>query len=568
MKNIEKWLLQILALLISPLLISSTPLPSSLPSIVLNQRQHCDLEMIMDGSFAPIESFLNKQDYECVLENMRLKNGKLWPIPVVLDISQKQLEKIQMGSQVALKDQEGFILALLEVEEMWEPNKAYEAEKIYGTCDPSHPGVNHLFNQTGNVYISGRLTKLQAPIHFDFVDLRNSPSELKQQFEKKGIEKIVAFQTRNPMYRAQFEMTLRAIEQSGAHLLIHPAIGMTQPGDIDYFTRVKCYKKMLKHYPEGSTTLSLLPLAMRMAGPREALWHAIIRKNYGCTHFIIGCDHANPIDSTGKSFYTPYAAQELVTKYADELEINILPFKEFVYSPSEKCQLPIDEIDFERAFMTYSEAEIRQLLNEGAEIPEWYSFPEVSEELRKKYPPRSKQGFTLFFTGLSGSGKSTLAKGLEAKLAEVQDRPITMLDGDIIRNHLSSELGFSKEHRSLNVRRVGYVASEITKNGGIAICPMIAPYEIDRNYNRDLIKVHGNFVEIYVSTSFDVCASRDTKGLYNLAKEGKIKGFTGLDDPYEIPQRAEVVIDTTKFSIAEGVELILNYLQEIGHINK
>jgi sulfate adenylyltransferase len=561
----KTWVSMAIFFLLLPLL-TSIASPSSL-SLTLTQRQLCDLELIMNGGFSPLESFMNQQDYERVVHEMRLANGSVWPIPITLDIQEKNLEKIKEGSQVTLKDEEGFVLALLTVEEIWQPNKLLEAEKVYGTISTDHPGVHYLLNQTGNYYISGKLTKVQAPQHFDFVKLRKTPDELKAYFKENGIDKVVAFQTRNPMHRAHLELTLRAAREVGAHLLIHPSVGMTKPGDVDYFTRVKCYQKLFNYFPKGSTTLSLLPLAMRMGGPREAVWHAIIRKNYGCTHFIVGRDHAGPgKDRQGRDFYDPYAAQELVKAYAKEIGIEVVPFKEVVYVQEEDNYQPIDEIPPEKQTLAISGTQLRKLLNEGADIPHWFSFPEVVAELRKVYPPRSQQGFTLFFTGLSGAGKSTLAKAIGVKLMELQDRSVTILDGDIIRTHLSSELGFSKEHRSLNVRRVSYVASEITKNRGIAICAMIAPYIQDRKYSRELISPAGNFIEIHVSTPLNICELRDTKGLYSLAKEGKITGFTGLDDPYEEPQNPEITIDTTQYSVSEAVELILNYLREIKHI--
>jgi len=564
----RRWLSMAIFLLLLPLLISANSIPSDIPSLTLTQRQLCDLELIMNGGFSPLNTFMNRKDYERVIHDMRLSDGTVWPMPIVLDVQEKNLNKIKTDSQIALKDQEGFVLALLTIDEIWQPNKLVEAEKVYATTSTDHPGVNYLLNQTGDYYVSGKLTKVQAPQHFDFVALRRTPEELKKYFKENGIEKIVAFQTRNPMHRAHLELTVRAANEVGAHLLIHPSVGVTKPGDVDYFTRVKCYRKLLEYFPKDSATLSLLPLAMRMAGPKEALWHAIIRKNYGCTHFIVGRDHAGPgKDSKGNDFYDPYAAQELVQAYAEEIGIKVVPFKEVVYVQDDDNYQTIDEIPPGKKILTISGTQLRKLLNEGADIPEWFSFPEVVAELRKVYPPRSKQGFTLFFTGLSGSGKSTLAKAVAVKLMELQERPITILDGDVIRTHLSSELGFSKEHRSINVRRVGYVASEIIKNKGVAICAMIAPYEQDRNYNREIISASGNFIEVYVSTPLDVCAVRDTKGLYNLAKEGKISGFTGIDDPYEVPQNPEISINTSLYSVPEAVDLILNYLRQVNHID-
>lgn len=565
----RRWLMMVSFLLLLPLLTSQTTVsvPSDIPSLTLTQRQLCDLELIMNGGFAPLDTFMNRQDYERVVNEMRLADGTLWPMPIILDVQQKNLEKIKGASQIALRDQEGFVLALLTVEEIWQPNRLLEVEKVYGTTDIAHPGVQYVLYQTGDYYVSGKLTKVKMPQHFDFVALRKTPQELKSFFKEQGYDKVVAFQTRNPMHRAHLELTHRAAASVGAHLLIHPSVGMTKPGDVDHFTRVKCYQKLIKYFPDGTATLSLLPLAMRMGGPREALWHAIIRKNYGATHFIVGRDHAGPgKDSQGRDFYDPYASQVLVQAYAKEIDIVVVPFKEVVYVKDDDNYQPVDEIPPGKTTLTISGTQLRKLLNEGADIPEWFSFPEIVEELKKVYPPRSKQGFTIFFTGLSGAGKSTIAKGLAIKLTEIQDRPVTILDGDVIRTHLSSELGFSREHRSLNVRRVGYVASEITKNRGAAICAMIAPYEQDRKYNRDLISASGNFIEVYVSTPIDICEERDTKGLYALAKEGKLTGFTGVDDPYEEPRHPEIMIDTSQYSVEEAIEMILNHLRMVKHI--
>jgi sulfate adenylyltransferase len=565
----RRWLTIVSLFLLLPLLTSQTTIsiPSDIPSLTLTQRQTCDLELIMNGGFAPLETFMNRQDYERVVNEMRLANGTVWPMPIVLDVQEKNIEKVRNASQIALRDQEGFVLAILTVDEIWKPNRLWEAEKVYGTTDIAHPGVNYLLNQTGDYYVTGKLTKVKLPQHFDFVSLRKTPQELKEYFKANGYDKVVAFQTRNPMHRAHLELTKRAAASVGAHLLIHPSVGMTKPGDVDHFTRVKCYQKLIKYFPEGSATLSLLPLAMRMGGPREALWHAIIRKNYGATHFIVGRDHAGPgKNSQGRDFYDPYAAQQLVQAYAKEIGIEVVPFREVVYVKDDDNYQPVDEIPPGKKTLAISGTQLRKMLNEGADIPDWFSFPEIVEELKKVYPPRAKQGFTVFFTGLSGAGKSTIAKGLAIKLTELQDRPVTILDGDVIRTHLSSELGFSKEHRSLNVRRVGFVASEITKNRGAAICAMIAPYEQDRKYNRDLISGCGNYIEVYVSTPISVCEDRDTKGLYSLAKQGKLTGFTGVDDPYEEPSHPEIVIDTSQCSVEEAVELILSHLRLLKHI--
>lgn len=541
---------------------------STTESITLTKRQVCDLELILNGGFTPLDGFMDQNNYNSVVENMRLSDGKLWPIPIVLDVNQKELDKIKNSQEIDLRTAEGIVLAKLKIKDIYKPDKIKEAQNVYGTTDTTHPGVYYLINQTKEYYISGKVTKVSMPKYYDFTDIRLTPAELKKYFKDNNIDKVVAFQTRNPMHRAHVELTHRAAAQIGAHLLIHPVVGLTKPGDVDYFTRVKCYKKILKHFPQNSVTLSLLPLSMRMAGPREAVWHAIIRKNYGCTHFIVGRDHAGPgKDKNGKDFYDPYDAQNLVKKYAKEIRIEVVPFKEMVYLENEKIYKPIDEVSPDTKVLNISGTQLRNLLQNGEPIPEWFTYPEVALELQKSYPPKQKQGITIFFTGLSGSGKSTLANALAVKLTEIQDKCITILDGDIIRTYLSSELGFSKEHRSLNVRRVGFVASEISKNGGIAICCLIAPYEQDRTHNRNLVKEHGQYIEIYVSTPLDTCMERDVKGLYAQAQQGLIANFTGISDPYEVPQNPELTIDTTSKSIDDALNIILKYLVDKKLLN-
>jgi len=533
----------------------------------LTERQLCDIELLLNGAFSPLEGFLNKDDYESVVKTMRLKSGVLWPIPITLDVSEEFAADIKSGDKLALRDLEGVILATLEVGDIWTPDLDAEAKGVYGTTDDKHPAVNFLKNVGNPVYVGGAIKGVEQPTHYDFKHLRDTPAEVRDRFEKLGWRKVVAFQTRNPMHRAHQELTLRAARDVEANLLIHPVVGMTKPGDVDHFTRVRCYEQVLDRYPEQTSMLSLLPLAMRMGGPREALWHAIIRKNYGCTHIIIGRDHAGPgQDSKGNDFYGPYDAQELLLEHAEELDITMVPFQLMVYAENRAQYIPIDEKADDDSVLNISGTELRRRLQEGLEIPEWFSFPDVVAELRRTHPPRHKQGFTVFFTGLSGSGKSTIANALMVKLMEMGGRPVSLLDGDIVRKNLSSELGFSKEHRDLNIRRIGYVASEITKNGGIAICAPIAPYTATRRAVRESIAPVGGFVEIHVSTSVEVCEQRDRKGLYALARAGKIKEFTGISDPYETPENAEMVIDTVDITPDLAAHRILVKLESMGFI--
>ncbi len=539
----------------------------SYPSITLNERQLCDLELLLNGGFSPLRGFLNKADYEGVVDEMRLTNGVLWPMPINLDVSAETAQSIKKGDKAALRDDTGLLLAIITIEDVWQPNKEHEAEKVFGTTSKEHPAVAYLFDEAGEYYVGGKIEGVQLPKHYDFHELRHTPRELREFFEENGWTRVVAFQTRNPMHRAHKELTDRAAEEVGGHLLVHPVVGMTKPGDIDYYTRVRCYKKLLNYYPKDRAAISLLPLAMRMGGPREAVWHAIIRKNYGCTHLIVGRDHAGPgSDSSGKPFYGPYDAQELVLKHHDELGIGLVPFKMMVYLPDQDVYKPVDELKEGEKTLDISGTELRRRLMEGESIPEWFSYPEVVEELRKTHPPKHKQGFTVFFTGLSGSGKSTIANALMTKLLERTGRSVTLLDGDVVRTHLSKGLGFSREGRSTNVQRIGYVASEITKHGGIAICAPIAPYAEDRKVNRDAISREGGYIEVYVETPLEVCEQRDVKGLYAKARAGIIKEFTGIDDPYEAPEAPEVLCRTVEETVEEGADKVIAKLEELGYL--
>ena len=537
------------------------------PSWDLTARQLCDLELLLNGGFSPLTGFMGRADYEKVCESMRLADGTLWPIPITLDVTEEMAKGLESGSALVLRDPEGVMLAALHVDDVWQPDRTAEAKSVYGSESVEHPGVAHLLERTNPNYVGGRLEGLQLPIHYDFRSLRLSPEELRASFSRLGWRRVVAFQTRNPMHRAHFELTLRAAKEAEANLLIHPVVGMTKPGDLDHYTRVRCYQSLLPHYPKNSVKLSLLALAMRMGGPREAVWHAIIRKNYGCTHLIVGRDHAGPgSDSKGKPFYGPYDAQELLKKHESELGVAMVPFKMVVYVEDQDTYFPVDEVPEGKRTLNISGTELRERLASGREIPGWFSFPEVAKELQRTHPPRHKQGFTVFFTGLSGAGKSTVANVLLVKFLELGGRPVTLLDGDIVRKNLSSELGFSKEHRDINILRIGYVASEISQNGGIAICAPIAPYESVRREVRSLIESVGGFCLVHIATPLEVCEQRDRKGMYAKARAGIIKEFTGISDPYEAPPAAEVTVNTTDMSPEEAANQIMLHLERQGYI--
>jgi sulfate adenylyltransferase len=530
----------------------------NLPDIILNNRQMCDLELLAVGAFSPLVGFMNSADYESVLDRMRLQNDVLWPLPVCLDITDTQASSLEVGQSVALRDQEGFLLAVMHVEDLWPLDREKEAQKIYGTVDRHHPGVGYLFSKLGSHYIGGKLEVLSTPLHFDFKELRLTPTEIIEKYKKLGWRRVVGFQSENPIHRPQFEMTINAMRSAKANLLIMPVAGMTKPDDFDHYTRVRCYRRVTKHYPPESFMLNLLPLAMRMSGARDALLHSIVFKNYGCTHFIVGRDHASPgADASGSPYYKHDEARNLAETYSKEIGVEIVPFNEVVYLPFEDQYMSAEAVPEGVQTIALSGTDIRSRIRSGRRLPEWITFSEVTKELMKAYPPPKKQGATIFLTGLSGSGKSTIAKVLYSRFLEIGERPVTLLDGDIVRLNLSSELNFSKEHRDINVRRIGFVASEITKNRGIAICAPIAPYTATRAEIRATIEEYGGFFEVHVATPLEVCESRDRKGMYAKARAGLIKGYTGIDDPYEIPENPEVRIDTSNMSPNEAAQEIL-----------
>ncbi|MGB9499624.1 MAG: bifunctional sulfate adenylyltransferase/adenylylsulfate kinase [Dissulfuribacterales bacterium] len=539
----------------------------NIPDIALNDRQLCDLELLAIGGFSPLNGFMNRTDYESVLDRMRLQNGILWSIPICLDIPESVAVNLETGQSLALRDPEGFLLAVMHIEDVWPIDREKEARQIFETHDTKHPGVSYLFNKSGDYYVGGHLEVISLPLHFDFKQLRLSPKEVRAMYAKLGWHRVVGFQTRQPLHRFLFEMSTKAMRQTRANLLLLPVAGMTRPGDFDHYTRVRCYQAVSSHFPPNSYVMSLLPLAMRLSGPRDAILDVIIAKNYGCTHFIVGHDHASPgPDVNGKGFYKSDRARRIAAEFSEEMGVEIVSFEKVVYLPFEDEYRSIDQVPegTQTIFMTGSD--IRDRIREGRRIPEWATFTEIVQELQKAYPPPRQQGFTIFLTGLSGAGKSTIAKVLYSMFLEIGDRPVTLLDGDIVRQNLSNELSFSKEHRDINVRRIGFVASEITKNRGIAICAPIAPYEYTRQEIRQVIEEYGGFVEVHVSTPIGECEKRDRKGMYAKARAGLIKGFTGVDDPYEEPEAPELRIDTTSMTPMEAAQEILLFIGKKGFI--
>jgi sulfate adenylyltransferase len=538
------------------------------PSVTLTARQLCDLELLATGAFSPLTTFLGKADLESVCDRMRLADGRLWPIPVLLDVDDDIAATLTGARTLALRDAEGVMLAALHVTDVWQSRPAEEALAVFGTLDPTHPGVAAHLHDTRPWYVTGRLEVVTLPTHYDFLSLRHTPAELRAQFAANGYSNVVAFQTRNPMHRAHFELTRRAMAAADAHLLVHPVVGQTKPGDVDHYTRVRCYRGLMDSYEPGAATLSLLPLAMRMAGPREALWHALIRRNYGATHFIVGRDHAGPgTGRDGRPFYGPYDSQELVREHAAEVGIEMVPFRQMVYCPDTGEHLPDEAVPPGTRTLTLSGTQLRRRLAEGAELPDWFTPPAVARELRRRYPPRRQQGVTVFFTGLSGAGKSTVANVLCTLLLERGDRTVTLLDGDVVRQELSAGLGFSRQDRDRNIRRIGYVASEVTRHGGLAVCAPIAPYDATRRQVRRMVEQFGSFVLVHVSTSLEVCEARDRKGLYAKARAGLLPGFTGVSDPYEVPADADLTLDTSVLAADEAARAVLDHLVKLGFLD-
>jgi sulfate adenylyltransferase len=537
---------------------------AALPSMQLSDRSLCDLEMLAVGAFSPLERFMGKADYQRVLHDLRLADGTLWPIPITLPVPAEAGVKI--GSELALRTSHNDLIAVMTVEEAfaWDPDA--EARFVVGKADPQHPLVAEM-ESWGRVCLSGPLRVLALPAYADFKELRRTPREVRDRLAAMGRSDVVAFQTRNPLHRSHEELTKRAARQCDGSLLLHPVVGLTRPGDVDHYTRVRSYRALVEaHYGASRTLLSLLPLAMRMAGPREAVWHALIRRNYGANHFIVGRDHAGPgPDSTGKPFFGPYEAQELAEQHSAEMGVEILPFQELVYLPDEDRYEERTAVPEGTRILVLSGSQVRdEYLARGRSLPEWFTRPETAAILAERHPPRHRQGLCVWFTGLSGAGKSATADALTSLFLE-RGRQVTVLDGDVVRTHLSKGLGFSREDRDTNIRRIGFVAAEIVRHGGVVLCAAVSPYRSTRTECRAMVG-EDRFLEIFVDTPIGVCEQRDTKGLYAKARRGELKGFTGIDDPYEAPLAPELVLDTTRASVEENARRILDLLVERGFL--
>jgi sulfate adenylyltransferase len=538
------------------------------PSVDLGPRQLCDLELLINGAYSPLDGYLGAADHRSVCEKMLLASGELWPIPVVLNIPDELADTLSAGDDVALRDREGVMIAALRVDECYRRDLDAELEAVFGTADPSHNGVAQYLHRTRPWAVAGRVEALQLPVHYDYPDLRKTPAELRNQFASDNWRRVIAFQTHRSIHRAQQTMMVEAARRIDAKLLIHPVVGLDQPGDADHYTRVRCYQAVLPSYPDGMARLNLLPMAIRGGGEREALLHAIVHKNYGASHLMIDFDGTGAVlDTVGEPAYGQDDARAIMDEYVAEIGVELLPTHDMVYVEDNDAFVAVDSVSEDARVHRLSADEVRRRLDDGREIPPWFTFDEVARELRLRHPSRSSQGFTVFLTGLSGSGKSTIANVLRVKLLELGGRGVILLDGDLVRANLSSELGFSKEHRDLNIRRIGFVASEITRAGGIAICAPIAPYDVVRREVREMVQPCGGFILVHVATPLEVCESRDRKGMYAKARAGIIKEFTGISDPYEQPQDADVVIDTSDLTPEEAAAEVLRVLEREGYVS-
>ena len=541
----------------------------NLPDVTLNERQLSDFELLATGAFSPLTGFMTRTDYESVLDRMRLQSGLIWPLPVCLDVGETVARSLEVGQSLAVRDPEGFMLAVMHVEDIWKLDHERESVRLFGHADPEHPGVRHLFQRAGSYYVGGRLEVLSLPLHFEFKQLRQTPADLRGIYRKLGWKRILGFPTHQPVHRRQFEMIVQAMRESRANLLLLPVAGVPKPGDFDFYTRLRCLREVIRHFPPDSVVLNILPMASRPDGEREALLRSIVSKNFGCSHCLIEPEWKD-VGGDGEAVQLgdamPLDPAAEACDRCEEIGVTLLPFREMVYMPFEDMYCPREELPEGARSVRMTGDDIRNRIRSGRRIPDWATFPEVVTELQKAYPAPERQGFTVFLTGLSGAGKSTVARILYSRFLEIGGRPVSLLDGDIVRRNLSSELSFSKEHRDINVRRIGFVASEITKNRGIAICAPIAPYQDTRREIRETIEVYGGFIEVHMSTPLSVCERRDRKGMYAKARAGLIHGFTGVDDPYEEPEAPELEIDTTDISPDEAAQEILLYLGQKGFI--
>ena len=539
------------------------------PSWTLTPRQLCDLELLISGAFSPLRGFMTRSEYESVCRSMRLPDGGLWPIPVVLTVTPDMAREVESNRILALRDAEGRPLAALYIEEMWQRNDDIYQEVMDRRTVPTDWGVDGR-EPAQMICLAGRVEAMEPPLHYDHVGLRLTPAQVRSQFAEEGWSRVMALITDRPMHRADVELTRRELQERNAHLLLLAVTDAPTPDNVERYARVRCLQTALAAYPPRTTRLVLLPLASQRLGPREALRHALIARNFGCSDVLLGCS----IDDAGKrghfterqSRLDPSLVHELLADYESEAGIRIVPPNEMVYVSDENRYRREDEVPPDAGILRLSNDELQGHLAEGKRLPAWFTFPAVATELLRAHPPRSRQGFTVFFTGLSGAGKSTIANMLLVRLLELGRRPVSLLDGDIVRRHLTSELGFSRPHRDLNIQRIAFVASEITRCGGVALCAAIAPYNAARRRARRMIEAVGGFFLVHVATPLEVCEGRDVKGLYAKARTGAVTHFTGISDPYEAPTDADIEIDTTYTSAEEAARLTLSKLITLGYL--
>jgi sulfate adenylyltransferase len=544
----------------------ATARSARLPSIQLSPRSLSDLELLATGALSPLDRFMGRADYLRVVEDMRLDSGLVFPIPVTLPVG--DTPGLREGAEVALRTPHNDVVALMRIEEMWAWDLAREARHVLGTTDVRHPVVTEMHGW-GRTCVSGPLTVLSLPKHHDFSDLRHTPGEVRAALAARGSGRMVAFEASHPLHRADEEMTKRAAGQIGGTLLIHPAVGLNQPGDVEYYARVRSYRLLIaRHYDPSRTLLNLVPLATRMAGPREALWHAIVHRNHGATHLIVGRDYADPaVGAGGQLFYGPHEAQAQLERHEGELGVTMVPAGDLVYLPREDRYEETSRVPAGVETATLSAAEVRDdYLAKGRPLPAWFTRPETAVILSQVSPPRASQGFCLWFTGLSGAGKSSIAEAVMVMLLE-RGRAVTVLDGDVVRTHLSRGLGFSKEDRDTNIRRIGFVAMEIVRHNGAVICAAVSPYEATRNECRAMVG-NDRFVLVHVDTPIEVCEQRDTKGMYARARRGEIRGFTGIDDPYERPANPDMVLTTTECTPEDNARAVVAHLVKLGFLSE
>jgi len=539
----------------------------TLPSLDLNWKQICELELLLNGALSPLSGYMNQAERHGVLAEMRLPDGLFWPRPVMLIVSEKAAQKLGPGLTVALRDSEGVMPAILHISEVWPVDPVAEM----ALAESSGVPLARVQAEVGEYYVGGRVEGVTLPPRHDFLNLRLSPAEMREHFSRLGWRKVMAYQPSQALHRPQYEYLLRTAMQQETNLLIHAVAGADPVMESGHFALVRACQALMPRLPASTSMLALNPMTPWAAGPRKTLLKAIMARNYGCSQLVIGgetvLESAHPDARQRRGQDTPRIASDDVYAVAREtLGVTLLSFPRMVYVEDRDEWLTQDDAPAGARTESMSGAELTRRLMQNLKVPDWFSFPEVLVELRKAYPPRSRQGFTVFFTGLSGSGKSTVARALTVRLMEMGGRRVSLLDGDIVRTHLSSELGFSKAHRDINIRRIGFVASEITKHGGTAICAPIAPYQATRRAVRAMIEEWGGFLEIHISTSVEVCESRDRKGLYAKARAGLIPEFTGVSDPYEVPEHPELAIDTARYSVDEAVQMIVLKLEHEGYL--